>query len=146
MKKPAEINPKVYPKGFDMVRDQDRYLPIANVARIMKRCLPRNAKIAKEAKADAAAEKTRLEQMENGKPAQTLTRELEEESQPSTQGSAKVTKSGRSVDVPTSKMNRKSPFGRPSSLKPPPPRASAVVAKDAGSQVPQLQETVPASI
>jgi nuclear transcription Y subunit beta len=50
MKKPAEINPKVYPKGFDMVRDQDRYLPIANVARIMKRCLPRNAKIAKEGK------------------------------------------------------------------------------------------------
>ncbi|KAL2916279.1 transcriptional activator hap3 [Polyrhizophydium stewartii] len=31
-------------------REQDRLLPIANVARIMKRGLPENAKIAKEAK------------------------------------------------------------------------------------------------
>ena len=29
---------------------QDRYLPIANIARIMKNALPVNAKIAKEAK------------------------------------------------------------------------------------------------
>jgi nuclear transcription Y subunit beta len=35
---------------FEDVREQDRYLPIANVARIMKRALPENAKIAKEAK------------------------------------------------------------------------------------------------
>ncbi|ORX86706.1 histone-fold-containing protein [Basidiobolus meristosporus CBS 931.73] len=34
----------------DDIREQDRLLPIANVARIMKRSLPDNAKIAKEAK------------------------------------------------------------------------------------------------
>ena len=34
----------------DHVREQDKYLPIANVARIMKRVLPENAKIAKDAK------------------------------------------------------------------------------------------------
>ncbi|MCJ1445120.1 MAG: hypothetical protein MMC23_005625 [Stictis urceolatum] len=34
---------------FD-VKEQDRWLPIANVARIMKMALPENAKIAKEAK------------------------------------------------------------------------------------------------
>lgn len=32
------------------LKEQDRFLPIANVARIMKRALPENAKIAKEAK------------------------------------------------------------------------------------------------
>eukprot|EP00246_Nothoceros_aenigmaticus_P003163 TRINITY_DN14123_c0_g1_i2.p1 TRINITY_DN14123_c0_g1~~TRINITY_DN14123_c0_g1_i2.p1 ORF type:complete len:153 (-),score=30.46 TRINITY_DN14123_c0_g1_i2:149-607(-) len=32
------------------VREQDRFLPIANVSRIMKRVLPANAKIAKDAK------------------------------------------------------------------------------------------------
>ena len=32
------------------IREQDRYLPIANIARIMKKVLPPNAKIAKEAK------------------------------------------------------------------------------------------------
>lgn len=32
------------------VREQDRFLPIANISRIMKRGLPANAKIAKEAK------------------------------------------------------------------------------------------------
>lgn len=31
-------------------KDQDRYLPIANVSRIMKKSLPTNAKISKEAK------------------------------------------------------------------------------------------------
>ncbi|KAL5614708.1 hypothetical protein BROUX41_004803 [Berkeleyomyces rouxiae] len=37
--------------GFDFeVKEQDRWLPIANVARIMKNALPENAKIAKEAK------------------------------------------------------------------------------------------------
>lgn len=36
---------------FDFeVKEQDRWLPIANVARIMKQALPDNAKIAKEAK------------------------------------------------------------------------------------------------
>ncbi|OMJ09780.1 Nuclear transcription factor Y subunit B-3, partial [Smittium culicis] len=32
------------------VKEQDRFLPIANVARIMKKALPENAKISKEAK------------------------------------------------------------------------------------------------
>jgi nuclear transcription Y subunit beta len=32
------------------IREQDRYLPIANIARIMKKVLPPNAKIAKESK------------------------------------------------------------------------------------------------
>lgn len=32
------------------IREQDRFLPIANIARIMKRSLPENAKIAKDAK------------------------------------------------------------------------------------------------
>jgi histone H3/H4 len=37
--------------GFDFeVKEQDRWLPIANVARIMKTALPENAKISKEAK------------------------------------------------------------------------------------------------
>ncbi|KAL7272854.1 transcriptional activator hap3 [Rhizina undulata] len=39
------------PPVFDFeVKEQDRWLPIANVARIMKTALPENAKIAKEAK------------------------------------------------------------------------------------------------
>ena len=32
------------------VRNQDRYLPIANISRIMKQALPSNGKIAKDAK------------------------------------------------------------------------------------------------
>ncbi|KAL1917841.1 uncharacterized protein VTP21DRAFT_3675 [Calcarisporiella thermophila] len=36
--------------GDDDVKEQDRFLPIANVSRIMKRALPENAKISKEAK------------------------------------------------------------------------------------------------
>ncbi|KAG0226427.1 histone-fold-containing protein [Mortierella sp. GBAus27b] len=35
---------------MDDYKEQDRFLPIANVARIMKKALPDNAKIAKEAK------------------------------------------------------------------------------------------------
>ena len=31
-------------------REQDRFLPIANISRIMKKALPNNAKIAKDAK------------------------------------------------------------------------------------------------
>jgi nuclear transcription Y subunit beta len=34
----------------DPMREQDRFLPIANVNRIMKRALPENAKVAKDAK------------------------------------------------------------------------------------------------
>ena len=32
------------------VREQDRFLPIANISRIMKKALPVNVKIAKDAK------------------------------------------------------------------------------------------------
>ncbi|KAI3657989.1 hypothetical protein MP638_001813 [Amoeboaphelidium occidentale] len=38
------------PQSDPEVRDQDRLLPIANVTRIMKRALPDNAKISKDAK------------------------------------------------------------------------------------------------
>lgn len=34
----------------NLLREQDRYLPIANISRIMKKALPANAKIAKDAK------------------------------------------------------------------------------------------------
>lgn len=34
----------------DEVREQDRFLPIANISRIMKKALPSNAKVSKEAK------------------------------------------------------------------------------------------------
>ena len=37
-------------KPDDEVREQDRFLPIANISRIMKKSLPLNAKIAKDAK------------------------------------------------------------------------------------------------
>jgi len=32
------------------LKEQDRFLPIANISRIMKKCVPQNGKIAKEAK------------------------------------------------------------------------------------------------
>jgi nuclear transcription Y subunit beta len=35
---------------YEEIREQDRYLPIANIARIMKNHLPENAKIAKDSK------------------------------------------------------------------------------------------------
>jgi len=35
---------------FSSPREQDRFLPIANVSRIMKKALPANAKISKDAK------------------------------------------------------------------------------------------------
>ena len=38
------------PKKGEEVREQDRFLPIANISRIMKKSLPPNAKIAKDAK------------------------------------------------------------------------------------------------
>lgn len=37
-------------RGIDNAREQDRFLPIANISRIMKKALPVNAKIAKDAK------------------------------------------------------------------------------------------------
>eukprot|EP00897_Mesotaenium_endlicherianum_P008058 jgi/Mesen1/7280/ME000373S06341 len=36
--------------GHSSAREQDRFLPIANISRIMKKALPANAKIAKDAK------------------------------------------------------------------------------------------------
>ncbi|CAN7137791.1 unnamed protein product [Brassica rapa subsp. narinosa] len=38
------------PRSSSHVREQDRFLPIANISRIMKRGLPANGKIAKDAK------------------------------------------------------------------------------------------------
>lgn len=38
------------PSYESSVREQDRFLPIANISRIMKKALPTNAKIAKDAK------------------------------------------------------------------------------------------------
>lgn len=35
---------------MDGVREQDKFLPIANISRIMKEALPQNAKISKDAK------------------------------------------------------------------------------------------------
>ncbi|KAJ9097484.1 hypothetical protein QFC19_006756 [Naganishia cerealis] len=47
----AYIEPNVFTDAqIDEYKEQDRYLPIANVGRIMKAALPDNAKIAKEAK------------------------------------------------------------------------------------------------
>ncbi|XP_044978130.1 nuclear transcription factor Y subunit B-3-like isoform X1 [Hordeum vulgare subsp. vulgare] len=36
--------------GYGGVREQDRFLPIANISRIMKKAIPANGKIAKDAK------------------------------------------------------------------------------------------------
>ena len=36
--------------GDGGVREQDRFLPIANISRIMKKAVPANSKIAKDAK------------------------------------------------------------------------------------------------
>ncbi|KAF5750354.1 nuclear transcription factor Y subunit B-10-like isoform X1 [Tripterygium wilfordii] len=38
------------PRSNSNVREQDRYLPIANISRIMKKALPANGKIAKDSK------------------------------------------------------------------------------------------------
>ncbi|XP_012082276.1 nuclear transcription factor Y subunit B-10 isoform X3 [Jatropha curcas] len=38
------------PRSNSNFREQDRYLPIANISRIMKKALPANGKIAKDAK------------------------------------------------------------------------------------------------
>ena len=56
-RQPAKLNRRIRTmateqKGPEMeeVREQDRFLPIANISRIMKKVLPPNAKIAKDAK------------------------------------------------------------------------------------------------
>ena len=38
------------PRSNSNAREQDRFLPIANISRIMKKALPANGKIAKDAK------------------------------------------------------------------------------------------------
>lgn len=38
------------PQSNSNIREQDRFLPIANISRIMKKALPANGKIAKDAK------------------------------------------------------------------------------------------------
>ena len=45
-----DMSENAHRRSKDDDHEQDRLLPIANVARIMKRGLPENAKIAKEAK------------------------------------------------------------------------------------------------
>ncbi len=45
------MNPQTLPGGGECeLREQDRFLPVANISRIMKKVLPDNAKIAKDAK------------------------------------------------------------------------------------------------
>merc|ERR1711988_65420 len=46
----AQIEEEEDDKEGGNVREQDRFLPIANISRIMKKALPSNAKIAKDAK------------------------------------------------------------------------------------------------
>lgn len=41
---------KISDKEIDQYREQDQYLPIANVSRLMKKCLPGTSKVSKEAK------------------------------------------------------------------------------------------------
>ncbi|EIM20317.1 histone-fold-containing protein [Wallemia mellicola CBS 633.66] len=47
---PLSQTPNFTETELGQFKEQDRFLPIANVARIMKRSLPDNVKIAKEAK------------------------------------------------------------------------------------------------
>jgi hypothetical protein len=54
---PAHLGPMAAPTADDKgvtedgaVREQDKFLPIANISRIMKEGLPQNAKISKDAK------------------------------------------------------------------------------------------------
>eukprot|EP00252_Welwitschia_mirabilis_P003937 TRINITY_DN14021_c0_g1_i1.p1 TRINITY_DN14021_c0_g1~~TRINITY_DN14021_c0_g1_i1.p1 ORF type:complete len:182 (+),score=41.68 TRINITY_DN14021_c0_g1_i1:569-1114(+) len=46
----SEGSPKSDEGAGSSIKEQDRFLPIANVSRIMKRALPPNAKISKDAK------------------------------------------------------------------------------------------------
>lgn len=46
----AAAAPPVNGAWSGVCREQDRFLPIANISRIMKKSLPGNAKIAKDAK------------------------------------------------------------------------------------------------
>jgi nuclear transcription Y subunit beta len=46
----GSVNKKAKVVEMEDVREQDRFLPIANISRIMKKALPTNAKVSKEAK------------------------------------------------------------------------------------------------
>lgn len=46
----AKMAESLHDDGIEDLRDQDRFLPIANINRIVKRRLPYNAKVAKDAK------------------------------------------------------------------------------------------------
>ncbi|WOL16270.1 nuclear transcription factor Y subunit B-10 isoform X3 [Canna indica] len=46
----SEESPRSVDGVDEVIREQDKYLPVANVLRIMKKALPANAKIAKDAK------------------------------------------------------------------------------------------------
>ncbi|KAL7573211.1 hypothetical protein ACA910_018865 [Epithemia clementina (nom. ined.)] len=46
----APPQPGQQSEEYEEIREQDRYLPVANIARIMKNALPENAKIAKDSK------------------------------------------------------------------------------------------------
>mmetsp|Transcript_31786 Transcript_31786/g.82947 ORF Transcript_31786/g.82947 Transcript_31786/m.82947 type:complete len:97 (-) Transcript_31786:2827-3117(-) len=46
----AEEDPRPAVDDDEESREQDRFLPIANISRIMKRVLPVNAKVSREAK------------------------------------------------------------------------------------------------
>ncbi|KAM3292983.1 hypothetical protein ACQJBY_036533 [Aegilops geniculata] len=47
--------------GFGGVREQDRFLPIANISSIMKKAILANGKIAKDAKETVASDKCQRE-------------------------------------------------------------------------------------
>ncbi|XP_076898174.1 nuclear transcription factor Y subunit B-1-like [Bidens hawaiensis] len=47
---PADSGGDQSPRSNSNIREQDRFLPIANISRIMKKALPANGKIAKDAK------------------------------------------------------------------------------------------------
>mmetsp|Transcript_11008 Transcript_11008/g.14375 ORF Transcript_11008/g.14375 Transcript_11008/m.14375 type:complete len:133 (+) Transcript_11008:84-482(+) len=47
---PSASVPPAGGEDYEEIREQDRFLPIANIARIMKLTLPENAKIAKDSK------------------------------------------------------------------------------------------------
>ncbi|GAA5973812.1 hypothetical protein JCM11641_003170 [Rhodosporidiobolus odoratus] len=46
----AGVSTKIEEHELEMYKEQDRYLPIANVGRIMKKCLPDTTKVSKDAK------------------------------------------------------------------------------------------------
>ena len=41
----STVSPEQAEEKMEVLREQDRFLPIANVARIMKKCIPRTGKV-----------------------------------------------------------------------------------------------------